>query len=386
MKADIPNFVVLDSWRGIAACIIALTHFQIGVNNHISDVHFFNIAGLFVDFFFVLSGFVIFANYEQRLKEGYGFWRFMFLRFGRLYPLHFTILMVFLGFEALQIAIPYLGEVAVHEPFSQEGEGLGFILAALTLTHSLGFFDDQINTFNGPSWSISTEFYTYAIVAIFMCTLKKRGHLIAVLILLAIGSAWILYESEAYLKTTLQLGLFRCIYSFAIGAMLWYVFSMTRKAVEKSAVQSYIWGVGELVLVCAVFYIMDVTSGGVQRFAIPFLFALLIWVFAFEKGFVSSFLKYKLFTFLGLISYSIYMTHSFIAGKAAGLAGYISNKLPWNVTSVSEEGEIMLGATIWQGDFITVVYFLLVVGCSFITFKLIEEPCRSYSRKLAATS
>ena len=166
------RFVALDSWRGIAACIIALIHFHVGVNNHVSELSFFGGAFLFVDFFFALSGFVIFANYARRLRDGFGFWRFMWLRLGRLYPLHIAILLVFIGFEWIQVLLPGFGALAVNEPFSQEGESLQFIAANIILVHALGFFNDGIQAFNQPSWSISTEFYSYALFAVLLIVFK----------------------------------------------------------------------------------------------------------------------------------------------------------------------------------------------------------------------
>src|SRR5437762_9602227 len=82
------RFVVLDSWRGIAACLVALFHLD--AYSHLYGVPFLRNSWLFVDFFFVLSGFVIAANYQQRLLEGFGVGRFLLLRLGRLYPLHFA--------------------------------------------------------------------------------------------------------------------------------------------------------------------------------------------------------------------------------------------------------------------------------------------------------
>ena len=64
------RFEALDSWRGICALMVALLHFE--AFSHLKDLPFFNDAYLFVDFFFVLSGFVIAANYRQRLANGFG--------------------------------------------------------------------------------------------------------------------------------------------------------------------------------------------------------------------------------------------------------------------------------------------------------------------------
>ena len=64
------RFQVLDSWRGICALLVALFHFPTA--SAISQSAFIGSSYLFVDFFFVLSGFVIALNYGDRLA---GDWR-----------------------------------------------------------------------------------------------------------------------------------------------------------------------------------------------------------------------------------------------------------------------------------------------------------------------
>ncbi|WP_454616650.1 hypothetical protein [Bradyrhizobium cenepequi] len=53
-------------------------------------------AYLFVDFFFVLTGFVIASNYRSRLADGFSAGRFLVLRLGRIYPLHIVTLLLFI--------------------------------------------------------------------------------------------------------------------------------------------------------------------------------------------------------------------------------------------------------------------------------------------------
>ena len=78
------HYLVLDSFWGICACLVAVSHF--GANSIVAGSSLLDRGGIYVDFFFVLSGFVIFSNYRDRLRDGYSLSRFMFLRFARLYP------------------------------------------------------------------------------------------------------------------------------------------------------------------------------------------------------------------------------------------------------------------------------------------------------------
>ncbi|HTE94138.1 MAG TPA: acyltransferase, partial [Bradyrhizobium sp.] len=214
------RFVVLDSWRGIAACLVALFHLE--AYSHVYDVPFLRNSWLFVDFFFVLSGFVIAANYQQRLLEGFGAGRFLLLRLGRLYPLHFAMLMLFVGFELLKVLkrvlIPTLLSVNPVAPFSAPQEAPNTILANLLLIQSLHLYDYL--TWNVPSWSISTEFYTYVVFAACLIGLRKHAW-IALVLAMTGGPVLIANLSEPNMNTHYEWGIIRCIYGFAAGVSAW---------------------------------------------------------------------------------------------------------------------------------------------------------------------
>ncbi len=79
MHAAVNRFALLDGLRGLAAIAVVFYHVD----------HAYMPGGhLAVDFFFVLSGFVIGLNYHARLAGGeLGFFRFTALRIARLYPM-----------------------------------------------------------------------------------------------------------------------------------------------------------------------------------------------------------------------------------------------------------------------------------------------------------
>src|SRR5579871_5277008 len=90
-------FYPLESLRGLAALTVVIYHAV--WNNPITSLSFFQNGALMVDFFFVLSGFVIFHSYGRKLGSWSQIGRFLWLRLGRLYPLHLAFLLVFFGFE-----------------------------------------------------------------------------------------------------------------------------------------------------------------------------------------------------------------------------------------------------------------------------------------------
>src|SRR5207253_1794489 len=146
--------------------------------------------------FFVMSGFVIAANYQQRLLDGFGVGRFLLLRLGRLYPLHFAMLVLFVAWELLgvlrRILIP---ELASINPalFSTPQDAPNTILANLLLIQGLHVYD--FLTWNFPSWSISTEFYAYVIFAACLIVLGKHAR-IALLLAMIGGPILIATLSE----------------------------------------------------------------------------------------------------------------------------------------------------------------------------------------------
>src|SRR6266496_1761059 len=104
-------FAPLESLRGLAALVVVIYHAV--WSNPVTGLHFFQNGALMVDFFFVLSGFVIAHSYGGKLRSFTENVRFLFLRIGRLYPLHLAFLLVFLGIEVAKfVAEKKLGLVA----------------------------------------------------------------------------------------------------------------------------------------------------------------------------------------------------------------------------------------------------------------------------------
>ncbi len=167
---EAPHFVALDSVRGVAALCVVFYH--MAWTSPIEPLHFVRNSYLMVDLFFVLSGFVIFYAYGERLKTGTQFWQFMWLRFWRLYPLHFALLIVWLGIECIKALLQWrVGHVSVNPAFSSNN--LGSFLANLFLVQSLHLFKNS--TYNYPAWSISVEFYTYVVFGVLSrCCDSKR--------------------------------------------------------------------------------------------------------------------------------------------------------------------------------------------------------------------
>ena len=89
-------FTRLESLRGLAAIMVVLYHSPFRFAE--SSAPIVTNSYLFVDLFFVLSGFVMAYAYGDKIRGGMGFGEYVALRLGRLYPLHLFTLMLWVPY------------------------------------------------------------------------------------------------------------------------------------------------------------------------------------------------------------------------------------------------------------------------------------------------
>src|ERR1700760_1005878 len=77
-------FLCLDALRGTAAIVILLFHVP-----YFFGAVLFQHGYIAVDFFFMLSGFVLSFAYQEKIDQGGFFLRFAKIQMVRLYPLYF---------------------------------------------------------------------------------------------------------------------------------------------------------------------------------------------------------------------------------------------------------------------------------------------------------
>jgi peptidoglycan/LPS O-acetylase OafA/YrhL len=154
------RFEVLDSWRGVCAMMVALYHFPF--ISFVADLGVIRSGWLFVDFFFVLSGFVITHAYRTEIAYPGDTLQFIRRRFFRLYPLHFCTLSAVLAWTLLLNTARMIGAARYPELFHAH-ETLFDGLFEKIVRHLIllqGFTMSDVGL-NAPSWSISVEFWTY---------------------------------------------------------------------------------------------------------------------------------------------------------------------------------------------------------------------------------
>jgi peptidoglycan/LPS O-acetylase OafA/YrhL len=375
------RFDTLDAWRGICALLVAMMHFP--ASGPISESPFIHGAFLFVDYFFVLSGFVIAHGYGQKIGDGTGFARFATLRFFRIYPLHLAVLAAFVAFEAARWAVPALRGTG-DAPFTG-GNDIPALLSSIALLNGVGV--ETALTWNGPSWSISAEFWTYLVFGIAVMLFAGRAWIALVPIVLA-GPILLYFYSPDFMDATWDLGLIRCLYGFALGALLYW---SSRRWLATGATQTpsvAFWTAAEIVAVIAVVAFVTLAADNAAGLFAPFLFVAVVLVFARGAGLVSIVLRTRAFLLLGALSYGIYMVHIFVQGRLIN-AGTIFGKV-YGVDLVGpyeSNGRALHGFGL-QGDLfgtlMLAVMVVLVVAAAWLGNVLIEKPFQRWSRKLVA--
>jgi len=381
--AGCTRFEALDGWRGICACLVAIMHFHIF--SHAYDNLFIRHAGLFVDFFFVLSSFVITHAYGNKLANLVDVRAFVVRRFGRLWPLHAVMLLAFVTATVGKSLAGALGLMSSSGPMFEGSHSLASIGTNVLLVQALGIHDDD--TWNAPGWSISTEFYTYLIFALscYAAAIRRRQLPWVVAMLVAAGSAGVVFAfSPKLMGATYDFGLWRCLYGFFIGHLAYRVW------VHLAARASWI-GHMEFPVIAIVVLFVTYFGQGHGAMAAPFVFSLVVICFAFEGGILSALLKMRPFVLLGKWSYSIYMVHAFIIHCLFVGVELLRDPQASPIQLLPMEGVVYAVPTIvvggkLAGDVAVLGYLALVLATAACTYKIVEAPGRRFFNKLAARS
>ena len=356
MKSD--RLLVLDSLRGICAIMVALFHFQ--TTGVIANMPIVRNSWLFVDFFFVLSGFVIAAAYRQRIADGFSPRQFMWVRFWRLYPLHIAILCVLLLSELLFAA----GMVnAGREPFGP-GRTVKEFLYATTFLNCFGLTDEL--GWNGPSWSIGGEWWAYAAFAAIEITARARANLVWVIV---VGVALVLAAYSGVADRTFNWGILRALLGFGIGTLTFAIHARHPFQLLKGATAVEVL----LMALAAIVVIVTPTSA---RVAGPFAFAAIVFTFASSGGLFSKLLKAPLLIHLGALSYSIYLWQVFLQARLLDGVGLI---FP-DYISRNNSGVTAFTGPTWMGDALTMTMLVLLTAFAAVSYRFIELPGQRFGK------
>lgn len=281
----------LTSVRGIAAWFVVLYHIRLSIAGLPPAVRDVLAKGyLAVDFFFLLSGFVIWLTWHDRLRAPGSVVPFLRKRIARIWPLHLVVLA---GAVALALVLSATGRAdPVDYPFAA-------LPLHVLLVQNWGFTDRL--TWNDPSWSISAELGAYLLFPLLARAVDWRR--VATPGLLAIAAAVLLLLHLAMAAPTLgtdipRFGLLRCLAEFTTGTIvgaLWLLWRGDRRA--------------PLVAAAGAVLLLAWAAGAPETLVVPAAFACLLLVLALTSGEARNPLEGRALHYLGEISYATYLGH-----------------------------------------------------------------------------
>ncbi len=349
----------LDGLRGIFSLMIVPIHYTY-FPDFISSNFFIRQSYTFVDFFFVLSGFVIAFNYNE-MKTYSDFWIYMKKRIARLYPLLFFTSILFLAYMLLKNQMSNFF-TSTGDDILTTKELLFQLFETLSLSNSNPIFGAGLGL-NSPTWSISAEITSYIVFGLVSIYAIGKSKKILLFIITLVSVLFCVYKGGLF--WTGDYGFVRGLISFNLG---YFVFLSYKIKFKLNNNLEYLIPI----LILSIFYILnsyDVegSDGGMfGLFTIPLFFALSITTLLKTDGLLSKLLDTKPIQFLGKVSYSIYLNHLLVISLTPKIMFSVL-KLPRNTST-----ELL----------VFLISILIVVLYSNYTYKFIEVKGGKYLRKL----
>lgn len=372
--ASKPRYEILDGLRGVASMMVVAYHlFETYSHDPLHQI--LNHGYLAVDFFFVLSGFVIGYAYDDRwnkmtLKD------FFKRRLVRLHP------MVIMG-TLLGALLFYFGDCSAFPLISETPwwKMLILFLLGCTMLPAITSWDirgwAETNSLNGPTWSLMLEYIANILYALFIRHFSKT-----LLTIFVIGTAFLTIDltmnldvfnifstnrSAAYTviggwsitPDQIYIGISRLLYPFFMGLLL----SRINKLIK---IKRGFWWCSVLIIVMLVMPRLGGQenmwmNGAYEAFCILLICPLIVAMGAGSD--IKGKKSVAICTFLGEISYPLYITHFPL----------IYMQIAW----ANSHPDAPLGTIIC----LSVSIFILSIGLAYASLKLYDIPVREWLRK-----
>lgn len=304
-----PHYPILDALRGVAALLVVAFHIlEAHSTSHLDQV--INHGYLAVDFFFLLSGFVIGYAYDDRwgsMTVG----NFIQRRLERLQPMVIIGMIIGAALFYLQASTiwPMIATVPVWKVLMVML--IGFTMIPLPPSMDIRGWNETY-PLNGPAWSL---FYEYIVNLMYALFVRKFSNT-ALSVLVTLAAINLIYFSVttpsgdiiggwSLEPEQLRIGFTRVMYPFFAGLLLFRATKLTRIN------NAFLWC---SLLIVAILSMPRLggeehlwMNGLYEALSIVFLFPLIVYLGA--SGELNSEASRRLCKFLGDISYPIYITH-----------------------------------------------------------------------------
>ncbi len=348
-----PHFEILNGMRGLAAIVILVFHFMEIIIADFSRIYIAH-GFLAVDFFFVLSGFVIAYAYDKRVA-GMGLKTFIKIRLIRLQPL--VVIGSIIGLLTF-LFDPYTNLYAIY---GFKETAMLFITSVFMIPYPI-VSERYFNLFNlnAPSWSLFWEYVANLVYATILFRASKKILTTVALI----GAAALFYIGWQYGNLlggwndeTFFHGLARISFSFSMGML-----------VHRSGwiIKNRLGLIGMSALLMLAFLVPynEQWTWIVEPIIVVFYFPLLV---SLGAGASLSSKHHSINKFSGDISYPLYMTHYPFMWI---FANYVVAEEP----SMAQLGWVIPVSTI------------ALIAFAYVVSELIDAPIRSYLKALLTKS
>ncbi|UTM59360.1 acyltransferase [Photobacterium sp. CCB-ST2H9] len=379
---------ILTPIRGIAALIVAFFHARLILfpqwKEAIAGVtQFLENGYLWVDIFFMLSGFVMMHVYLPAFANGSNLprWRaFLWLRFSRIYPLFFiTFAVLFLWeYYKSQHQIGFYGGALFEAwgasgtpPFAGPFNRTEAILPNLLLLNGIG---SQPLSWNIAGWSLSIEWLCYLVFPLLVLAMRpsaRRSAWVPFAVFMTVGTL-------VYLKGNLDI---TATYQAFLRGLCGFSFGMWLCRIQVS-VRAKHWmnqDVLLVVLIAALMTVLHFSTTDSTTMITYVLFALLVLAGAHQvqrSSVMQSVLDNRITQYLGDISYSIYLWHTVILLAGVEIIHHINPD--WTTWWYAQtDGPILITGIL--------AFTVLLLAVSAMSYHLIERPVMKWLRRLGGT-
>jgi len=286
----------LTSLRFFAAVLIILNHLKHYLLFDMKDyTGLWEQSYLAVDFFFILSGFILTHVYLGGIESGQLSIRsFLIRRLARLYPLHLLTLLIMTGLAMTSLRFGSIVPWSGHFP-------VGTFVLNFLLLHGWGFVTSL--AFNIPSWSISAEWFAYMSFPFLLPWLlaKKPGFVLIISFggLAALWALSLIYFPRPTTQLTSDCSILRIMPEFTVGCCLYLVARRLKP----------LWRPGLLLSGGSVVALMIMHFSWPDLLIIPVFMLIIVAAADLTRKDYRGWLASDQMVFWGEASYAIYMVH-----------------------------------------------------------------------------